>query len=163
MTTGHSPAPADAGPNEIFAVDLARLAREVAMDIFPIDSILRLHELTDEQWARIQEQPKFRQMLTDMITEWNSAASTLDRVRIKAATGLEAMLEEYILAIKDHTIPLNHRTEAGKFLAKLGELDGTKIGGGAAGPGFSININIGQDKQVSLQGAIQAIEHEAAE
>lgn len=139
MTTGQI----TINPND-FAVDFAALAREIAMDIFPIGSILKLHQLGDEEWARIQEHPKFQSILTEMVQEWNSAASTLDRVRVKSATGLETVLHEFIYAIGDKDIPLNQRVEAGKFLAKLGELDGAKIGGGGAmGGQFAININIG--------------------
>lgn len=146
MTTGQSPT----APEEIFAVDFAALAREIAMDIFPIGDVLRLHDLSDEEWAKIQDHPKFQQILTEMIQDWNSAGSTLDRVRVKSATGLETVLHVYIHDIADRGIPLNQRVEAGKFLAKLGELDGSKIGGGALGSQFSISINIGDDKKAGV-------------
>lgn len=129
-------------PEEVFAVDFATLAREIAMDIFPVHDVLRLHQLTDEQWQRIQSNPKFQQMLGDMVTEWNSTASTKERIKIKAQTGLESELEHYVRAIKDENIPLAQRVEAGKFLAKLGELDGNVLGG-AGGSGFNITLNIG--------------------
>lgn len=138
-------------PNELFACDFTALAREIAMDIFPISDILKLHQLDDDEWARIQEHPKFKQVLSELVQEWNSASSTLDRVRIKSATGLETVLHVYIRDIADSAIPLNQRVEAGRFLAKLGELDGSKVGGGALGSQFSININIGgQTKGVTI-------------
>ena len=55
-------------------------------------------------------------------------------MRIKAATGLESQLEIYIRDIADPTIPLTQRVEAGKFLARLGELDGQHLGGLPAAP-----------------------------
>jgi hypothetical protein len=132
---------------EVFAVDFAQLAREVAMDIFPLKDILELHKLSDFEWARIQSNRRFQSMLADITREWNSALNTKERVRVKSATGLEAVLERYILDIGDQSIPLNQRVEAGKFLAKLGEMDGSLIQGGGGGAAFQINIQIGDVKK----------------
>ncbi len=130
----------------IFAVDLASLAREISMDIFPTEQVLQIHKLDDAEWQRICVNPKFQDMLASMTREWQSAANTRDRVKAKAATGLEAMLEVYIREIGDDTIPLTQRVEAGKFLARLGELDGSdKIGSGGGG-GVTINITTSQDR-----------------
>jgi hypothetical protein len=129
---------------EVFAIEFAALAREVAMDIFPIHDIVALHRLTAEEWERVQKNPKFVAMVADMSAEWNSAANTRERVRIKAATGLESVLETYIRDITDPQIPLNQRVEAGKFLARVGELDNAQqIIGGGGGSGFHIQLNIG--------------------
>ena len=46
-------------PAEVFAVDFAALAREIAMDIFPVETILSLHQLGDEEWAPHPEKPAF--------------------------------------------------------------------------------------------------------
>lgn len=129
-------------PGELFAVEFAALAREVAMDIFPLEQILELHRLSFDDWAKIQANPKFADMVHSMATDWAAATNTAERVRIKAATGLESTLEIYIRAILDDSIPLIQRVEAGKFLARLGELDGQR-GGGAAGEAFKITLNIG--------------------
>ena len=136
----------DNSQTEVFAIEFAQLAREVAMDIFPIHDIVALHRLTDDEWQRVQRNPKFNQMVADMAAEWNSAANTRERVRIKAATGLESILETYIRDITDPSIPLNQRVEAGKFLARVGELDNTQqILGGGGGSGFHITLNIGNE------------------
>lgn len=149
---------------ELFAVEFAALAREIAMDILPIDQILQLHRMTDEEWLLIQSNPRFQAMLLEKIREWNAAASTRDRVKIKAATGLEAVVEIYIREIANGNIPLNQRVEAGKFLARLGELDGAKeILGGGGGGGFSISINIGDQPVQVTAKPHQIIEGELAE
>lgn len=131
---------------DLFAVEFAALAREIAMDILPMDQILELHRLTELEWQQIQDNPRFKSMLSDMMREWNATTSTRDRVRAKASTGLESILEVYVRAILDDKIPLTQRVEAGKFLARLGELDGQKdiMGGGGVG-GFSISINFSAD------------------
>lgn len=120
---------------ELFAVDFAALAREIAMDIFPLKDILLLHQLDDMEWLRIQANPKFQAMLEGMVRDWNSALNTKERVKIKASTGLESILENYIRDIADGSIPLGQRVEAGKFLARLGELDGQQIIGAGGGSG----------------------------
>ena len=133
----------DLSDNEVFAVNLAALAREIAMDVFEVPKILEIHRLSDAEWQKIQANPKFQDMLRGLIAEWQSAGNTKERVRIKAATGLEMQLEQYILDIADAKIPLAQRVEAGKFLARLGELDGSHLVGNASGTAFQINLNIG--------------------
>ena len=132
---------------EIFAVDFAALAREVAMDIMPLGDILKLHQMSDAEWQRISEHPKFVDMLSSMLLEWNATKSVKDRVKAKAATGLESQIEVYIRDIGDTTIPLAQRVEAGKFLARLGELDGNPNILGSGGGGFQIVMNIGASTQ----------------
>ena len=72
---------------EIFTIEFATLAREIAMDIFDIPDILKLHQLSDVEWAKIQENPRFQAMLKSMILEWNSASNTRERVKVKVASG----------------------------------------------------------------------------
>jgi len=131
---------------------MAAVAREVAMDILPLEDIQRLHQLSDEQWLEITQNNKFQHMLHSMQVEWNSASNTPERVKAKASTGLEAVLETYIRDILDASIPLAQRVEAGKFLAKLGELGDRNLLGAAAGERFSIVLNIGNEtKTVDVQ------------
>lgn len=122
-----------------FLVDFATLAREIAQDIFPVDEVVALHRLSDEEWAKIQKNQKFQQILHDMQVDWNSASNTRERIRVKAQTGLESQLEIFIADISDMNIPLAQRVEAGKFLARLGELDNGERSG--AGDG-KVVINI---------------------
>ena len=150
-------------PDELqtFAVNFAALAREIAMDIWPVAQILELHKLEDAEWQAIQRNPNFQRALEDMTRQWNSAANTKERVKVKAATGLESILEIYIRDIVDGSIPLVQRVEAGKFLARLGEMDGSKIEGSSGG-GFSITINIGDvHRKVEVPAVVgRVIEHE---
>ena len=128
-----------------FAVDFATLAREIAQDIFSVDQIVALHRLSDEEWGKIQVHPKFIAMLGDMQREWNSAANTKERVRVKAATGLETTLETFIGEINNPAVPLSQKVDAGRFLARLGELDGSAAATVGGGGGVTINIVTSQD------------------
>jgi hypothetical protein len=133
-------------PATVFAVDLASLAREIAMDIFPVEQVLEIHKLTDDEWQKILGNQTFQSMLASMQRDWNSAANTRERVRVKAATGLESMLEQYVREIGDESIPLTQRVEAGKFLARLGELDGAHDRAGGAAGTVTINITTSQNQ-----------------
>lgn len=141
-------AKADQAPSTVFAVDFATLAREIAQDIFSVEQVVALHRLSDDEWAAIQAHPKFISMLHNMQIEWNSAANTRERVRVKAQTGLESQLEVFVNEINNAQVPLSQRVDAGRFLARLGELDGqTSAGSGLAGSGVTINIITGANAQ----------------
>jgi hypothetical protein len=143
---------------QIFAINYAALAREIAMDILPLNQILELHRLTDEDWQKVQSNQAFQQNLSSLVAEWNSATSVRERMKIKAATALEAQLEVYVLAISDDSIPLIQRVEAGKFLARLGELDGLRDGHGVGSDKFVININIGNATQTIEARPVRTID-----
>jgi hypothetical protein len=98
---------------------------------------------------------QFQAMLSGLVKEWESADNTRERVKIKAATALEAQLEVYVSDIADNSIPLAQRVEAGKFLARLGQLDGSRDAG--IGERFSIAINIGSlTREVEVTKTINA-------
>lgn len=134
-------------PNEIFAVDFATLAREIAQDIFTVEQIVALHRLEDDEWQQIQQHPRFIAMLAQMQRDWQSAANTRERVRVKAQTGLESQLEVFIAEINNPLIPLTQRVDAGRFLARLGELDGQVSSNTAVGSGITINIVTGKNHE----------------
>jgi len=150
-------------PTEIFTVEFAALAREIAMDIFEVKDIIAAHKLTEEEWLQIERNPKFQHMLGEMVRDWNSALSTRDRIKVKAATGLESQLETFIRDLGDTEIPLNQRVEAGKFLARIGEVDTANILSGGGGSGFNITLNIGNVTRELKADIPEAtvIEHEA--
>lgn len=129
------------------AVNLAKLAREIAQDILPLEDILTLNHVADVEWERIQADPRFQTMLQGMVADWNSAANTPTRVKIKAATAVEALLEKMFSDCLDSGIPLTQRTDAFRQLCRLGELEGSRDQiGASAGDRISITINLGAEK-----------------
>lgn len=170
MASSNSPAPLGPPDDPLtqYTVDFATLAREIAQDIFTVDQIVSLHRLSDEEWTRIQAHPRFLAMLADMQRDWNSADNTRERVRIKAATGLETTLETFISEINNPVIPLSQKVDAGKFLARLGELDGANQANAFTGGGVTINIITSQDRKpihieaVVTPKIVRQIEHDGA-
>jgi hypothetical protein len=125
--------------------NFSRLAREIAMDILELDEILALHQLDAEDWERIHSDVRFQKMLADMRAQWNSAENTKERVRVKAATGIEMALDSVVLELMSPAIPLGQRVQAFQMLAKLGDLE-VKPDQPVIQPGdrVQISINIGQ-------------------
>ena len=134
-------------PQNRSVVNLARLARELAQDIFEPEQIRLAHSLTTDQFEQILNDVTFQKMLREMVMDWQSASGTAERVRVKAATAVEVALDSFFQDLTDRSIPLAQRTDALKALMKLGEL-GEKDGPlGPVGSGVSININLGTPGQ----------------
>lgn len=129
-------------------INLSRLARDLAQDIYEPDQIRQTYALTQEQFTTILADPNFSRMLREMIVDWNSASGTAERVKVKAATAVEAVMDSFIADIVDKSIPLVQRTDALKALMKLGELGERELLGQAgAGGSVSIQINLGTPGQ----------------
>lgn len=124
-------------------INLAKLARDLAQDMFEPAEIRDAHKLSDEQFAKILQDDTFQRMLRDVSIEWNSAASTPERIRVKAQSAVEVALDQFFVDICDRGIPLVQRTDALKALMKLGELGEKDAPTGAVGTGVQITINLG--------------------
>jgi hypothetical protein len=123
-------------------LDLVRLAREIAMDILPIEKILEQYAISDETWSQLQLNTKFRMLLGSEVEAWSSALNTHERVKMKSASMLEEWLPTLNSRIHDYDEALPAVIEAGKMLAKLAGL-GDRDVGAAVGERFVINISMG--------------------
>ena len=77
--------------------------------------------------------------------------------------GWNSQLEVFIRDINDDRIPLAQRVDAGRFLARLGELDGQVSANQSIGSGITINIVTGNHNEplsISAKTAEKVIEHE---
>ena len=138
-------------------INLAKLAREIAMDILPIDKILDLNKIDDNTWERIEADPKFAAMLQDMITEWNATGNARSRIRVKSQTAVEALLEVLIHEVQYTDAPLAQKVDTVRQIARLGELEGREIGTGGASDRVSIVINLGSAAPEKPPMIIEAI------
>ena len=132
------------------ALNLAKLAREIAMDIVPVEDILALHKVDNETWERIQRDERWQAQLASMAQDWGSATNAKERVKVKAQTGMEILLETYIRDAANQAHPLVQRVEAGKLICRLGELLEAKQG--ATGGQVLVQININNEKKVEAVG-----------
>lgn len=128
--------------------DLASLAREIAMDIQDVTTILDARGMGPSDLERLKADPTFSRYLQDAVVAWNGAGSTADRIRLKSLAMVEESLPSLHEASVDEKIPLNQRVEALKFTARLGGMmneRGEAAGGRDPASGFAITINIGGD------------------
>ena len=125
-------------------LNLAKLARELAQDIYEPDVIRQTNQISPERFDKILADPEFQKMLRGMIDDFNSAAGTAERVKVKAQSAVEAALEGFYHDLTDRTHPLSQRVEALKAMMKLGELgENDAVGGSGVLGGISVNINLG--------------------
>jgi hypothetical protein len=135
------------GVPEVLAL---RLAREIAMNLQDVETILALNEIRPAQWEIIQRSPYFQSVLTDAVTAWNSAINTEQRVKLKSAALFEEWLPEANILAHDRQQPLSGKVELMKLLKAAG------IGSGVAGTEnggerFSVIINLGGDAKLSFE------------
>lgn len=145
-------------------LSLVKLAREIAMDIQPIETILKQYSIDPQRWEELQRNGKFIRLLESQVEEWNSALNTHERVRAKSAAMLEEWLPELNNRLHDRDIGLPAKVEAGKMLTKMAGIGEREMNAGAGGERFTITINLGEDHKLSFEkSAPLTIEHSEPE
>lgn len=131
-----------------------RLAREIAMEIHPLPEILQRMEVSEFEWAAIQQNTRFQQLLASAVEEWNSATNTAERVKIKSLAFVEEALPEFFARAHDPKEGLAAKVEVLKTVSKFAGV-GEKTGGVDVGSRFSVTINMG-DTKVSFEKQLPA-------
>jgi hypothetical protein len=141
---------------------LRSLAREIAMDISPLEDILRIYAVPTHAWNVIKDHPRFQHYLQTEERSWNVQRNAHERIRTKAETMIEQSLEPLFGAMFDKDVPLNQRNEVLKSLMKLAGIGEERKA--EQGEGFKLTINIGsQSTTVSAMPTPRVIEHEPDE
>jgi hypothetical protein len=122
---------------------LVKLAREIAMDIQPIESILKQYSITDERWEELQRNARFKALVDSESEAWNSAVNTHERVKLKAAAMMEEWLPELNNRLHDLEETLPAKIEGGKMLAKIAGMGERVANEGPVGERFTVTINLG--------------------
>jgi hypothetical protein len=124
-------------------LDMLKLAREIAMDIQPLQDILKQYSIDEKTWGRLQQNPRFAKLLAAEAEAWHTALNTHERVKMKSAAMLEEWLPELFTRLHDREEGMNGKVEAGKMLARIAGLTDTGSIAAAVGERFSITINMG--------------------
>ena len=74
---------------------LRALVIELAKDILEPEEILSSLGISWDEYDQIKETRAFRELYTQALTEWKSAANTQKRVKLLAATTVEAALPTF--------------------------------------------------------------------
>lgn len=131
-----------------------QLAREIAMDVSDLESILDRYHVTDKQWDTIQRNPRFDALLKSAIVEWQSAINTEQRIKVKSAVLIEEWLSEANSRIHDRTESLAAKVELAKFLSRLASLGLTGAHAEGGGEKFSLTINLGADSSIKIEKTV---------
>lgn len=136
-------------------VTLLKLAREIAMDMRPIDEILKIYKLEKPVWDTISRLPAFQELLRTAVEEWQSATNTQERVKLKSLAFVEEALPEFYARAHDPDEPLSAKTDVLKTVAKFAGVDrsGFEAGGGT-GERMVVTINLGADHQLKIEKEI---------
>jgi hypothetical protein len=142
--------PATINTNE--DIGLVKLAREIAINHFPIETILKTYQISDETWEEIQKNPRFQALLKQEIEDWHGALNTHERVKLKTAAMIEEYLPEGNVRLHDHNETLNSKVELLKLLARIAGMGLTNAeGAGGSGEKFSVTINLGADQKLTFE------------
>ena len=129
-----------------FAVHRAiELARDLVMNLYDRDFILKKHGISDEICKRLEANGYFQQLLKELAMEWNTPKSAQDRLALHTAIGLETVLPDAIARISTKTEPLAGVAQMVKVLADISGANQAarqKIDR-APGEKFNIVINLG--------------------
>lgn len=130
---------------------LVRLAREIAMDIQPLDEILKNHGLTQDDFEELKISARFNALLRANIEEWQSAVNTESRVRIKSMAFVEEALPEFFARAHDPKESLSAKVEVLKTVARFAGVGSSNVDGAVAGDRLSVTINLGADRQLRIE------------
>jgi hypothetical protein len=133
-------------------VTLVKLAREIALDIFPLDEILNRYEIMSDRWETLKDDPVFTRLLSQEVLAWNSATNTEERVKLKAAAMIEDFLPEAHAKLHSTSDLLSAKVELFKTIARLAGMGLSNAAiDGAGGEKFSITINLGADAKLNFE------------
>lgn len=130
---------------------LVKLARELAMGISPLETILETNQIDQDTWEIIQNHSRFKQFLEVETSNWGSALNTQERVKLKAAAMIEEWLPEAFARMNDQGESLNAKTELGKLVRDLAGFSKNGVGVEGVGERFSVTINLGADSQIKFE------------
>jgi len=128
---------------------IARLARDVVMELKALPDILEPYVITMQQYERIKELPFFKRVYEDFLVEWNRVSSTPERVRLISAVLLEEGLPRLGSQMIDKEVSPAVAVETGKFFAKMAGVGESKVEG-AVGEKFVINISLGEETKLQF-------------
>lgn len=136
------------GQRDLTEIDMARIAREIAREIQPLEMVLQKAGIDSEAFDRMKESPIFQTHLLEEAQIWNAStkANLRERVSIKAASMIEELLLDAVDIIRDPDIPGAARVQALQFLAKVGHLGEGPLTKDDGSGRVQINIMLGGQK-----------------
>lgn len=137
---------------------LAKLARELVMNIRERSAVFKEYGLTEDQFvSHIASNPFFQRVLENYTIEWNGALSTHQRLRVQAATALEESLIGIAARMNSKDEALPAVVETAKLFAKIAEVgEPAKVNG--HGEKFTITINMGENTKLQVEKDVTPVQ-----
>jgi hypothetical protein len=132
----------------------ATVAAELATGLSTAETIRKRFGLSVPQWKMLTQNDYFRGMVKESLRAFQGDLNAGRRITLKAEVMLEDSLADLYGVIKDKAVPSGERIKAVQALADLAGRNSKN----AADPnapkvsGFTLNINIGDGKNVVIQG-----------
>ncbi len=140
-------------PKDFTPGDLTALAREVAINMRDLPSILAEHGLSDAQYKLIEQIPYYKQALDVLAKEWNSPRSTADRIALQALTALEQSTTKLASRMVNPHESLSSIASLASIFMELGRLKGNHGAAAAPSEKFVIQIDLGGDQRITIDTA----------
>jgi len=136
---------------------LLHLAREIAIDHYSIEDILKNLQISTKEWESIQKSDAFQALLAEQIQAWHSVTNTHERTKLKAASLIEHWLPEAYARLSDRDEALPGKAKLFEVLMKLAGM-GQPQNAGSEGGGekFSVTINLGADSKLTFEKELPA-------
>lgn len=132
-------------------VTLAKLARDIAMDVKERAIVLKDFNLTEPQYEFLEANNEFfKAALQAACIEWHAPLSTPERLRVEAAAILEDSLPGLGARMQNKAEGLPGVIEAAKFFAKVANVGEREAGSANSAERFTINIDLGGDQKISV-------------
>jgi hypothetical protein len=130
----------------------AHIVTELAAGLSNAAAIRERYGITDAQWKTLASSSIFRNMLAEAIRKVGGDMNAGARIQLKADLVLEDSIPVYDGMIHDKNIPAQARIDAGKLLKELAGRGAKSNDTGGGGGGFVLNINLGNNKSVVIDG-----------
>jgi hypothetical protein len=129
--------------------ELAKLAREIAMDIKERTLVFKEYALTETQYEFLEANNDFyKAALHAACIEWHAPLTTQERIKVEAAAILEDSLLGIGARMQNKSEGLPGVIEAAKLFAKVAGVGEREVGLGTPGERFTINIDLGGDQKL---------------
>lgn len=143
---------------------LRNLANGLAKQIEDPAALLSRLGFTNDDYSELSESRIFKEILTQAIAEWQGAANTHKRARLKAAVNVEEALPSFYTAMTNVKEPLSSRVKCLEIIARIAGLGNPEVVPAGNGQFFKLEINLGTGiKPMVLANGVEnlTIEHEA--
>lgn len=126
---------------------MAALAREMVMNIRNYKAIFADFGISETDYYEISKNEYFKRVKEHLTLEWNATTSTVERIRLQGAAGMEQILPTVAKRALDATTSMADVIDSAKLMARIAGIGEVKASERPPGERFVITINLGGDTE----------------